>query len=296
MSTLSDFSNSLADVVTKAAGSTVRVEARRRMAATGFAWESGVIVTAHHVVERDDNIKVGLPNGETVEASLIGRDPSTDIAVLKLKTANSELASFERVSFDAVRVGHLVLALGRPGKDVLSTLGIVSALGTDSSSRAGHLDYYVQTDVAMYPGFSGGPLVDATGNLIGMNTSAMRDTSLSIPTPTLIRVVDTILKHGKVRQGYLGVGAQPVRLPTALRESLGQEMGLLVASVEPDSPADKAGMMLGDTLVHFAERAINSMDDLAAALQANGVGSSVNAKAIRGGQVTELSVTIGERA
>jgi len=295
MTSLSDFSNGLADVVARGSGSTVRIEARRRLPATGFAWESGVIVTAHHVVERDENIRVGLPNGETVEATLVGRDPSTDVAVLKLKTSSSGLNVFERVSFESLRVGNLVLALGRPGKDVLSTLGIVSAIGQDGSSRAGHLDYFIQTDVEMFPGFSGGPLVDASGNLVGMNTSAMRDTSLTIPVPTLTRVVDALVKHGKVRQGYLGVGAQPVRLPTALRESLGQETALLIASVESDSPADKGGLLLGDTLVSFGGRQVRGMDDLAASLAANGVGASVSAKIVRGGQIQEISITIGER-
>jgi S1-C subfamily serine protease len=295
MSTLSDFSNGLADVVARSAASTVRIEARRRLPATGFAWESGIIVTAHHVVERDENIKIGLPNGETAEATLVGRDPSTDVAVLKLKTTNSGLNTFERASFESMRVGNLVLALGRPGKDVLSTLGIVSAIGQDGSSRAGHLDYFIQTDVEMFPGFSGGPLVDANGTLVGMNTSAMRDTSLTIPVPTLARVVDTLVKHGKVKQGYLGVGAQPVRLPTALKESLGQETALLIASVESDSPADKGGLLLGDTLVSFGGRQVRSMDDLAASLASNGVGATVPAKIVRGGQTHEVSITIGER-
>jgi S1-C subfamily serine protease len=272
----------------------VRVEARRRMPASGFVWADGLIVTAHHVVERDDAIKIGLPNGEGAEAVLIGRDPSTDLAVLK--TDASGLVPFERVSFDALRVGHLVLAVGRPGKEPLTTLGIVSALGKDSSTRGGHLDYFVQTDVVMYPGFSGGPLVDAAGALIGMNTSAMRDTSLTIPTPSISRVVDSLLKHGKVKQGYLGVGAQPVRLPTALREQLNQESGLLIASVESDSPADKAGLLLGDTLIGFAGQPVRGMDDLAAGLAANGVGATVPARIVRGGQVQELSVTIGERS
>jgi S1-C subfamily serine protease len=292
MSALSDFSSALADTVAKAAHSTVRVEARRRLPATGIIWEKGVIVTSHHVVERDENIRVGLPNGETVDATLAGRDPSTDVAILKY---NGDGTAFERTDFESVRVGHLVLAVGRPGADVNSTLGIVSARGKDSNSRGGHLDYYIQTDVEMFPGFSGGPLVDANGSLIGMNTSAMRDTSLTIPTVTLARVVDTILKHGKVRQPYLGVGAQPVRLPGGLRDSLSQEMGLLIASVEADSAADKAGLLLGDTLVKFGDATVTGMDSLAAALAANGVGATVTAKIIRGGQLHDVNVTIGER-
>ncbi len=291
--TLMNFSNALAETVAKAATATVRVEARRRLSATGILWQPGVVVTANHVVEKDENIRIGLPGGETVDATLAGRDPSTDLAVLKF---NGNGSAFERVSFDALKVGHLVLAIGRPGKDVLSTLGIVSALGRDGGTRGGVLDTYVQTDVEMFPGFSGGPLVDANGALIGMNTSAMRDTSLTIPTATLARVVDTLLQHGKVKQGYLGVGAQPIRLQSALREMAGQETGLLLVSIENDSPADKGGLLVGDTLISFGGRSVSGMDDLAAALAAHGVGTATSATVLRGGQKAELSVTIGERA
>jgi S1-C subfamily serine protease len=293
--TLVDFSNALADAVTHAASRTVRVEARRRLPATGFAWESGLIVTAHHVVERDENIHIGLPNGETVEAVLIGRDPSTDVAVLKLKATQTGLDQFERVPFDALRVGHLALAVGRPGKEVLSTMGIVSALGRDATSRAGTLDFYVQTDVAMYPGFSGGPLISAAGHLIGMSTSAMGDTSLAIPTPTLTRVVEAIVKHGKVKLGYLGIGTQPVRLKDSYRTQFSQETGLLIMSVEDGSPADHGGLLQGDVIIHLAGRPARSMDDLAGGIAATGVGGSATVKVIRAGNAHDLSITVGER-
>src|SRR5205807_230237 len=144
------------------------------------------------------------------------------------------------------RVGHLVLALGRPGGKVLSTLGIVSAIGEGWRTRGGgDLDSYLQTDVVMYPGFSGGPLVDASGQVIGLNTSGMRGANLTIPVTTVQRVVSALLAHGRVKHGYLGVGAQPVKLPAALAQQLGQETALLLASVEPDSPAEKGGLLLG---------------------------------------------------
>jgi S1-C subfamily serine protease len=291
---LVNLSNALADAVSKAGQGTVRVEARRRLPATGIVWSSdGLIVTAHHVVERDDNISIGLANGEKVSAKLVGRDPSSDVAVLKAET--SGLTVLPQAAADSLKVGHLILALGRPGKDVLATHGIVSALGEPWRSGATEVDRYLQTDVVMYPGFSGGPLVSAAGELLGMNTSAMRDTSLSIPVSTLVRVVDTLVKHGKVRQGYLGIGAQPVKLPAGLREQLGQETGLLIASVETDSPADKAGFLLGDTVVGLDGKTVRHMDDLASVLSGDKVGTAVKAKIVRGGQVQELTVTIGER-
>jgi S1-C subfamily serine protease len=287
-------SNALADAVAAAGQSVVRVEARRRLAASGFVWSAdGVIVTAQHVVERDDNINIGLPNGEKVSATLVGRDPSTDLAVLRADTKG--LTVLKQAAPDGIRVGHLVLAVGRPGSDILSTQGIISAIGNPRGG-SGKGDNFLQTDVTMYPGFSGGPLIDVSGQVLGLNTSAMRDTSLAIPVTTLQRVVDSLLKHGKVRQGYLGVGAQPVRLPAALRDQLGQETGLLIASVEPDSPADKAGLLLGDTLIGMDGQVVRHMDDLAGVLTGDKVGSAVPARIVRGGQVQEINVTIGERA
>jgi S1-C subfamily serine protease len=292
---LVNISNALADAVAAAGQSVVRVEARRRLPASGFVWSAdGVIVTAHHVVERDENITIGLPNGEKVPATLVGRDPSTDLAVLR--TDSKSLTVIKQAAPEAVRVGHLVLAVGRPGKDVLSTHGIISAIGDLlRGGAAGQQDNFLQTDVTMYPGFSGGPLVDVSGQLLGLNTSAMRDTSLAVPVTTLRRVIETLLKHGKVRQGYLGIGAQPVRLPANLKDQLGQETGLLIASVEPGRPAEQSGLLLGDTLVSLDGQVVRHMDDLAGLLSGDKVGTTVSAKIVRGGQVQDTKITIGER-
>jgi S1-C subfamily serine protease len=294
---LRNISNALADTVESAGKGVVRVEARRRLPATGIVWSAdGVIVTAHHVVERDENIKIGLSDGSTVSATLVGRDPSTDLAVLRADTKGLTVVGQADVS--ALRVGHLVLALGRPGDNVLSTLGIVSALGEGwRTSAGGQMDRYLQTDVAMYPGFSGGPLVDMDGNVLGLNTSAAsRGISLTVPVTTIKRVVDTLLAHGHVRQGYLGVGAQPVKLPASLRQQLNQETGLLIASVEPDSPAEQGGLVLGDTLLTFKGTALHQLDDLLGLLTGDQIGASVPLRILRGGQVQELNVVIGERA
>jgi S1-C subfamily serine protease len=204
--TLVNLSNELASTVEAAGPGVVRVEARPRLPATGIIWSAeGIIVTAHHVVERDDNIRIGLANGETVEATLVGRDPTTDLAVLRAQTDGLTPPAWAEV--DALKVGHLVLALGRPGRTVLATLGIVSALGESwRTPTGGRLDHYLQPDVAMYPGFSGGPLMDVEGSFVGLNTTALRrGTPVSITVPTLRRVVETLLAHGKVQRGYLGV-------------------------------------------------------------------------------------------
>lgn len=295
MSDLMQFSNDLAGLVENIGQSTVRIEARRRHPATGIVWSAdGVIVTAHHVVERDENIQVGLPNGEKVAATLVGRDPSTDIAVLRTQASGLAVPAWADPA--SLKVGHLVLALGRPGDDMLSTFGVISALGDAWRTNAGgRVDRYIQPDVAMYPGFSGGPLVTMDGEVAGLNTSAtMRDTSLTIPGTTLRRVVESLLTHGKMRRGYLGVSTQPVRLPAALEKQLGQETGLLIVNVAADSPADKGGLMLGDTIIALDNQPVRQMDDLLGLLGVDTVGVSTPVRVVRGGQVQEVTVTIGQ--
>jgi S1-C subfamily serine protease len=275
----------------------VKVDARDRLAASGIVWSAdGLVVTAHHVVERDDDIGVGLPDGRTVAATLVGRDPTTDLAVLRAGTGGLTPPTWSDAG--SARVGHLVLAVGRPGHKAMATLGIISALGEGWRTPAGgQVDRYVQTDVVMYPGFSGGPLVDAKGQALGLNTSALlRGVSLAVPAATIRRVVETLLVHGRVRRGYLGVGAQPVRLPAALAQQLGQETGLLLVSVEPGGPAEQGGLLLGDTIVALAGRPVVHMDDLLDGLSGERVGVAMPVRVVRGGQVQELTVVVGERA
>lgn len=294
---LSSLSDALAATVQAASAGVVRVEGRSRLPASGIVWSpDGVIVTAHHVVERDGNIGVGLPDGHTVPATLVGRDPSTDLAVLRAQATGLTPPAW--TESDGLRVGHLVLALGRPGPSVLATLGIVSALGQGwSTPIGGRLDRYLQTDVTMYPGFSGGPLVDVEGRVVGLNSSALlRGITLTIPTPTLDRVVDTLLAHGRIRRGYLGVGAQPVRLPEALATQLDQETGLLLVSVVPGGPAEQGSLFLGDIIVSLAGRPVRHLDDLLALLGEAQVGIPASVRIVRGGQLQELSVIIGERS
>jgi S1-C subfamily serine protease len=293
---LQSLSNDLAATVETAAQSIVRVEGRRRQPASGIVWSSdGLIVTAHHVVERDENIKVGLPDGSKVVATLVGRDPTTDIAVLRVQSGGLTPANWGEA--DSMRVGHLVVAVGRPDDSVQATLGILSSLdGGWRTVAGGTIDSYVQTDVVMYPGFSGGPLVSAAGPFLGMNSSALlRGVSVTIPAATLRRVADALLTHGKVKRGFLGVSAQPVRLPQNIAESVGQETGLLLVSVEPGSPAAAGNLLLGDTLIGLDGEQVRHMDDLMALLSGDRVGKSVEARVIRGGQVQTFQLTVAER-
>ena len=293
---LQSLSDDLVATVETAGPSVVRVEGRQRMPATGIVWSAdGVIVTAHHVVTRDEDLSVGLPDGSVVNAALIGRDPSTDIAALRAEAKGLAVPSY--ASSDSLRVGQLGLALGRPGRTVQATLGIVSAAGGEWRTPAGgQIDRYVQTDVVMYPGFSGGPLVGAGGEVLGLNTSALvSGVSITVPAGTLQSVVAALLEHGHVRRGYLGVGSQPVRLPDALAQQLDQETALLLVTVEPDSPAAKGGLMMGDTIVAFDGEKVRHMDDLQAMLGGDRVGKASRLRIVRGGELREVTVTVGAR-
>ena len=292
---LESVSEELAALVASVPG-IVRVEGRKRMAASAVGWaEEGVLVTADHVVRQEAPLRIGLPDGETGQASLVGRDPSTDLAVLRLDSGR--LASPAWRATEDLKVGHLALAVGRPGRSVQSTFGIVSAVGgAFQTSVGGSIDRYLQTDAVMYPGFSGGALVTADGRVAGLMTSGLlRGVSLAIPTETVRRVVETLLKHGKIRRGFLGVGVQPVRMPESAASRSGQPDGLLVMSVEPGSPADQAGLMLGDTLLTIEGIHLESIEGLFGALTGERVGKPVELRVLRGGEVRPLQVTIGER-
>ena len=294
---LSGLSQALADVADRGGRSLVRVEARRRLPASGIIWSAdGTIVTAHHVVRRDDKIRVGLADGQAVAAKLVGRDPTTDLAVLKAEA--SDLTPATWAALDDLRVGHMVLALGRPGRSVQATLGIVSALSDAWKTPAGgQVDRYLQTDVVMYPGFSGGPLVNPAGKVLGLNTSALlRGVSLTVPVPTVSRVVEMLQTHGRVRRGFLGVNTQAVRLPEEVTGQLGQETGVLLVSVDPGGPAGKAGLVLGDTIVALDNEPVRHTDDLLALLSADRVGAETPMRILRGGQVQEIGVVVGERS
>jgi S1-C subfamily serine protease len=295
--TLTQLSQELASLVENSAPSLVRVEARKRLPATGIVWSAeGLILTSNHVVEMDKGIRVGLHGGTIHEAELVGRDPSTDIALLRVKGAATLHVPTWGLPHE-LGVGNLVLALGRPGENVLATLGVVSALEGEWAMRGGaKIEHYLQTDVVMYPGFSGGALVGAEGKFYGMNSSTlMQGVSLTLTPPTLLRVVGALAQHGRIRRGYLGVGLQPVVLPAALAEANQQKRGLMVVSLENDSPADKGGLVMGDILLKVDGQAVQDVEDLLGMLVGERVGKALNVYLIRGGEARNLSVTVGER-
>ncbi len=287
-------SDQMADAVESVAPSVVRVGGRRRMGASGVVWAAdGVIVTAAHVLRREQT-SVGLPSGEKVSASVVGKDPTTDLAVLRVEADGLTAAAWDDAN---LRVGQLALALARPGRGLQATLGVVSALGESWHTGAGgEIDRYLQTDVLMYPGFSGGPLLVGSA-FAGINSSALlRGASVTIPATTVRRVVEALLSHGHIRRGYLGISTQPVRLPAPLAESVGQSTGLLVSNVEPDSPAATGGLLMGDTLLRLDGEAVRDHEDLVSLLSGQRVGQKVPLQVVRGGEPRDLNVTIGERS
>lgn len=293
---LKQFSQALVDTVKEAGASVVRVEGRDRLPGTGLVWSGdGLILTADHILERE-TVRVGLPDGAVVAAQVVGRDPGVDLAVLRIPARNLEPAAWAEAG--ALQVGGLVLALGRPSDQVMATLGVVSALdGGWRTPQGGFIDRYLQTDVVMFPGFSGGPLVDADGRIAGLNSSALAPgLSLAVPAATARQTVESLLAHGRVRRGFLGIGAQAVKLPEALRTTTGQAAGLLLLNVEPAGPAERGGLLLGDTLVTLNGQSVPSLDSLLAALSGDLVGRKVAARIIRGGRLTDIDLVVGERS
>lgn len=290
---LQAYSDQMAAAVEKAGRSVVSVDARNHVPGSGIVWSAdGEILTADHIVQRDENINVTLPDGSTHTAIIVGRDPGSDLILLKVEASGLTPAEWN----DSAKVGNLAFAVGRPG-DLQASLGIVSAVGGPVRGRRRQIEAYIQTDVIMYPGFSGGPLVDASGRLLGLNSSALgRDASIALPYSAVKPVVDALKTHGHVKRGFLGVHTQPVRLAPNLAESLKQETGLMVIGTESDGPAAKGGLMQGDVLVALGDTAIHEIDDLQSALGPGTVGKSLKAKIIRGGETKDLSLTVGERA
>jgi S1-C subfamily serine protease len=296
MATLSELSSGMSTTVQRIEPAVVRINARRRFPASGFVWsEEGLIITANHVIRKDNQIEVGFADGSQFQGQIVGRDPSTDLALVKVEA--SSLTKFDQIDSEEIKVGNLVMALGRPGKSIQATMGIVSALGSAWRTRyGGQADRYIQTDVLMYPGFSGGPLVTVDGALVGLNSSAlMHGVSITLPTSTLTKVVSALQQHGRVRRGYLGVSTQIVRLQEDVREELNQKSGLLIVAVEPGSPADEAGLTIGDTIVQLGTTTVRRHDDLIAELLEADFDSKVPVTIVRGGEVQTLNVKIGQQ-
>lgn len=294
---LAALSESMANAVEKAGAATVLVDGRRRMPASGIAFAADLVLTADHAIEREEDIPVGLPDGSQLAARLAGRDPGSDLAVLRLTSA---VAAVAETAPQEARIGQLVLALGRPTPEgIQASLGVISAVGGPvRTGRGGLLERYLRTDAIPYPGFSGGPLVDTAGRVVGLNTSGLaRGASLAIPAGLAWQIAESLARHGSVRRGYLGVRSQPVAIPAAQQKALGRQQasGLLLVSVEENSPAEAGGLMVGDILTGLAGQPLTDPDELLARLTGEVVGQATPVEVLRGGQPTLITVTIGER-
>ncbi len=296
---LVELSDAIADAAELAGKSTVLVDARRRFPASGIAFAKDLILTANHVVEREEDINVILADGTEVKARLAGRDPGTDLAVLKLDPSGASATPAE-VSKTAARIGQFVLAIGRPSKNgIESSFGTVNSIGGPArTGRGGMLEKFIKTDVVSYPGFSGGPLVNGDGTIFGVNTSGFGSGSaITIPADVAWKIAETLAKHGKIKHGYLGIRSQTVNIPADSQKALKriQETGLLLVGLEDDSPAGKAGLMVGDILVSINGETVEHHDELFARLSGDVAGKSIPIEILRGGKVESIKVEIGER-
>ena len=285
---LAALSDELAAAVERTGQSVVAVHARPRFSSSGVFWRPGIIVTAEHTIRREEEITVTLPNGSNAPATLAGSDAGTDVAVLRVEETGSAPGPLAGA---VPAPGNLVLAIGRSqDSGVNATMGIVSAVsGGWRTWRGGRLDHYIRLDLTLYPGSSGGVVVNTAGEAIGIATSVLsRIAGVAIPATTLDRVVDEILARGRVARGYLGVGLQPVELPD-------HHKGLIVLSLEPEGPAAKAGVLIGDILVSLGGKAVPDTDDLQSVLESHGVGEGVEVEVLRGGVPKKLAIAIGER-
>ena len=288
--TLKDFSDQIAAVVESAAASVVTVAARRGKAATGTVWEDGVVVTSSHVVVDAENITVRDAAGDH-RATLAGRDNTSDLAVLKVEG----LAARPLARGGVARTGSVVLALGRPA-DLRASVGHVVSSESRQSGWRGGLEGLVLSDAHLYEGFSGGPLVDAEGKLVGLNSWYYgRGSTRSLTADAADRLVRSLLSHGRVKKPYLGIGTQPVFLAPEAAQKAGQDRGLMLIGVEEESPAAGAGLLQGDILVGIDGDAIAGMRDLFRSLQGIEVDTAHALKVVRGGEIKELTVTVGER-
>ena len=293
---LVSFSEELAATVARAGQSVVTVHGRSRFDSSGVHWSPGIIVTSDHALRRDEDIHVTSPDGKRLDAELVGRDPGTDLAVLR---AQGLTASVAERGEKTPAPGSVILAVGRFKDSVSAAFGVLSSIsGPSQTWRGGRLDQVLRVDVALHPAASGGAIVNAEGKLVGIATPVLsRVAVFAIPPATIQRVVETLLAHGRMPRGYLGVGLQPVALPEHLKSTLKLpgSTGLIVISVDPEAPAGRAGITIGDVVVDLGGATIERPEDVQHVLDSGSVGKKLSARILRGGTLVDVEVTVGER-
>jgi S1-C subfamily serine protease len=294
---LSAFSNNLADLVERTSNSIVTVNASRQISVSGVHWREGSIVTVEYGVRQSENLTVTIADGTTLPATLIGRDPGSDLALLKV--SDLKLSPATLGDAQSLKVGHMVLAVARDSdRGISASLGILNSQGDAwRSSSGGKIDRYLRPSFMLYPGFAGSALVNMEGQIVGINTTSPRQRTITIPASTVDRVVNQLLEGGKVKRGYLGLGMQSVYLPESLVRSLDltNHRGVIVISLEPSAAGDRAGIMLGDILVELDDRAIEDIGDVQAMLDADSVNKQITVRVIRSGNLVDLTLTVDEK-
>lgn len=298
-SVLETLSNEFASAASSVSGSVAAVYGRRWMPSSGIQWQKGVFVTADHTIRREEDIPVSLEPDKPLKARLAGRDPSTDLAVLKIEDdITAPVPQFGDSS--SLKIGHFVMALGRSrGSKLVASAGIVGGLGGEwEPRRGGRIDQHIRLDLELYPGFSGGPLVNTQGKVVGINTRGLaRGRAVTIPAATVNRVVRELLEKGHIARPYLGVAMQPVALPATLRDKVGsqQNTALLVMHVEPSGPAERADVLIGDLVTGLNGNALEDTSDIQHLLSREKVGNVVQAAVLRAGSPLTISITLADR-
>jgi S1-C subfamily serine protease len=291
---LAAVSDQMADAVEQVGPAIVQVNGRPRRPASGVVYASTLVLAADHAIEREDDLTVETTTGAALPAQLVGRDPASDLAVLRVPGLGSEPA---RRAAAPARVGQFVLAVGRPGgRELMASVGIVSAIGGPARTRGGLLEQYIRTDATPYPGFSGGALIDARGAVLGILTTGLAGgAALAVPAALAWGVADILARQGFVPRGWLGIGSQPVRIPAGQRGGQTHERGLLIVELVPESPAARGGLLLGDILVAVDGQAVDDGESLQALLSGERVGRAIGVQVLRGGTPLALDVTVGQR-
>jgi S1-C subfamily serine protease len=297
MTSLIEFSQELSRIVEQVGQSVVAVHGRR-FAASGIHWQAGLIVSSNESVNLEEKLRVTLPDGQTIEANVVGNDPTTDIVVLQLPQ-NCELALPLLMTHTPLAVGNVVLGLGRSIENgIFASLGVIQTLGASwRSSSGGVIDQLIRVDLNLRRNAAGGPLVNAQGEVIGFNTFGPRRSVLTIPASTINQVVKQLQQKGRIMRGYLGIGMQRILVPQALQLQLSipNQWGLMLVSIDPQQAAEQAGMMLGDILITLNNQPIQDSQELQTILDPQSIGQTLTVGVIRGGELREFEVVVGER-
>jgi S1-C subfamily serine protease len=298
-SSVAQFSNELSAAAAQAGNSVVAVFGRRHLPSSGTVWRNGVVVTANHAIDREEEISVLLPGGKRIPAKLTGRDPGTDLAALRVDSSELQPAKFGDPT--NLKLANFVLALGRTrAGNLVASSGIVGGVGGEWRTwRGGRIDQSIRLDLELYPGFSGGPLVAVDGKVLGVNTSGLgRGRAVTIPVSTIDRTVDELLQKGRIARPYLGVAMQPVRIPESVRGKLksAAASGQMILHVESGSPADDAGIVLGDVIVELQGRPALEYGHIRGVLADSKIGDTVRVTVLRAQEPKEVSIKLAERA